>query len=189
MANPDSVFGARIISSFGLSPFSGKVHPYTVLASDASALFYGDVVKHTGTSAPGSDNVEYPVVTLALEGDLPLGIVVGFLPDPDNLNRIYRPASTLRTVYVCDDPYVEFEMQANAAVVATDIGLNVDFDIGAGSTYTGISGTQLQMASKGAGSAQARLVRLSNRQDNDFGQYAKVTCIFNEHFYKQTAGV
>ena len=189
MANPNSIFGARITSSFGLSPFSGKVHPYTVVATDATALFYGDIVKHTGTSAAGSDNVEHPVVTQAGVGDLPLGIVVGFLPDPDNLNRIYRTASTLRTVYVCDDPYVEFEMQANAAVVAADIGLNADITVGTGSPYTGLSGMQVDMATKGAGSAQIRLVNLVIRSDNEFGAYAKLQCIFNEHFYKQTSGV
>ncbi|GAG15089.1 unnamed protein product, partial [marine sediment metagenome] len=122
MANVDSVFGARIAQVLG-SPYSGKVNAYTVLATDAVALFVGDFVKLTGLSAPNEQGVQFPVVAQAAATNTLVGVVVGFKPDPNNLSNIYRTASTLRTVYVADDPYELFEIQASsdAAIIAADI--------------------------------------------------------------------
>ncbi len=189
MANVNSKFGARITGVQQMAQYTGAIHPYTVLASDVTALFLGDFVKHTGTAAIGTDNKDHPVVTQAEASDVLVGIVVGFLVTGDNLNRIYRPASELATVLVCDDPYVSFEIQASGSLVADNIGENAEIKVSAGDIYTGLSGMELDTTTLTASSAQLRVLDLSVAEDNEFGEYAKVRCMINEHLYKQTAGV
>lgn len=191
MANVDSVFGARVAQVQGAAPYSGKVNSYTVLASDATALFVGDFVKLTGTSAPNEEGIQYPVVTQAAAQNTLVGVVIGFKADPDNLTKIYRPASTLRTVYVADDPYELFEIQASsdAAIIAADIGLNADITVGSGSIYTGISGMELDQTTLTSSTAQLRILRLMPGEDNELGLHAKLLCMINEHQYKTTTGV
>lgn len=191
MANVDSVFGARIAQVQRASGYSGKVNSYTIPASDGTALFFGDFVKLTGTSAQNEDGVYHPVVTQAAATETLVGVVVGFKVNADNLSRIYRPASTLRTVYVADDPYELFEIQASsdAAIVVGDIGQNADITVGSGSTVTGLSGMELDQTSLTAATAQLRILRLMPGEDNEFGLHAKLLCMINEHQYKTTSGV
>jgi hypothetical protein len=118
-----------------------------------------------------------------------VGFVVGFEANSSYLNQIYRTASTLRGVYVADDPYVTFEIQAAATLVTGDLQLLADITVSAGSSVTGVSGTELDLATKTTSSGQLRILALSPREDNDFGQYAKVICMINEHQYKGTTGV
>jgi len=191
MANVDSVFGARVAQVQRAGSYSGKVNSYTVLASDATALFVGDFVKLTGTSGPNEEGLQYPVVTQAAANNTLVGVVVGFKPQADNLSRIYRPASTLRTAYVADDPYELFEIQASsdAAIVVGDVGLNADITVGSGSIYTGLSGMELDQTTLTASTEQLRILRLMPGEDNEFGLHAKLLCMINEHQYKTTSGV
>lgn len=191
MTNVDSVFGARIAQVQRASGYSGKVNAYTVLASDAVALYFGDFVKTTGISAPNENGDYYPVVAQAAATETLVGVVVGFKVNADNLSRIYRPASTLRTVYVADDPYELFEIQASsdAAIVPANIGLNADITVGSGSTVTGLSGMELDQTTLTAATAQLRILRLMPGEDNEFGVHSKLLCMINEHRYKTTSGV
>ena len=191
MANVDSIFGARVSQIQLASGYTGKINSYTVLAADAVALFYGDFVKLTGTSGANEEGIQYPVVAQAAATNTIVGVVVGFKADPDNLSRIYRPASTLRTVFVADDPYLTLEIQASsdAAIIAADIGQNADITVGAGSTATGISGMELDQTTLTAATAQLRILGLVNREDNELGLHAKLLCMINEHQYKTTSGV
>lgn len=191
MANADTIFGARQVGNIYGSAYTGAVHPYTVLAADAVALFVGDFVKLTGTASPDQQGIERPVVAQAAATNTLVGFVVGFAPDPDNLSRIYRTASTLRTVLVCDDPNATFEIQSDssAALVAADIGLNADITVAAGDTVSGLSGMELDHSTVASATFQLRILGLSPRADNEFGINAKVICMINEHSYKSTTGV
>lgn len=192
MANQDTVFGARVTGNLYSSHFNGRVRPYVVPATDAVALFVGDFVTVTGDSAPGHDGKYHPVVGQSVAGvsEFLTGVVVGFNPDPDNLNRIYRPASTLRTVYVADDPYVIFEIQASGTLVTDDIGLNANLTVGAGSVATGLSGMEIDLSTKGAeATKQIRILDLSPREDNEFGANAKVIAKINLHTLRSLAGI
>lgn len=189
MANQDTVFGARGVGHLMSSNFNAQIEAYTVLATDAVALFVGDFVKFTGTSAVGQDGKSRPVVAQAAATETLCGFVIGFQADSDDLNRIYRPASTLRTVYVVSDPYATFEIQAQGTLLVADIGLNADIVVGAGSTVTGLSGMEVDLSTKNTTSQQLRILGLSNREDNDFGANANVICMINEHRFKGTTGV
>ena len=191
MANADTIFGARLAGHLQGSTANAQVRPYTVLATDAVALFMGDFVKLTGTSADGDDGLNHPVVAQAAATETLVGWVVGFKASSDYLNQVYRTASTLRTVYVCDDPYSTFEIQASsdAAIIAADICLNADITVGSGSTSTGLSGMELDQTSLTSSTAQLRILAVPARPDNVLGLHAKLICMINEHQYKTTAGV
>jgi hypothetical protein len=189
MANQDTVFGARSVGHLMASNFNGAVQTYTVLATDAVAMFVGDFVKLTGTNGNGQDGFSWPVVTQAAATDITCGFVIGFVPDSDNLNRIYRPASTLRTVKVISDPYATFEIQASGTLAEADIGLNADITVGAGSTVTGLSGMEVDLSTKNTTTQQLRILGISNRPDNTFGADAKVICMINEQRFKGAVGV
>jgi hypothetical protein len=191
MANIDRPFGLRYIGNLDSSGVAAIARPYTVLASDATALFLGDGVKTTGTEAVSSDGYTYPVVTQAAAGDTLVGNVIGFDLDSDNLTKIYRPASTLRTVLVIDSVYALFEIQVSSdqALVPGDVGLNADIKVGTGDTVTGLSGVEIDLTTAGSATAQLRIMRVLNSIDNETGAHAKVIVMINEHRYKTTVGV
>uniref|UniRef100_A0A6M3J2Y7 Putative structural protein n=1 Tax=viral metagenome TaxID=1070528 RepID=A0A6M3J2Y7_9ZZZZ len=189
MANKDTVFGARWVGSLS-GETSARVRPYTVLATDAVALFVGDFVVLTGTSSAGQDGIIRSVVAQAAAADETIvGFVVGFQPHPDYPNQIYRTASTLRTAYVCDDPFALFEIQEDGTFDADYVGENADIVVAAGSTVTGLSGMELDVSDHKTATAQLRIIGVSPRPDNEVGDYTKLICMVNEHIYKRTAGV
>lgn len=183
MANADTPFGARLTGGLDQADISGKTRAYTVLASDTTALFVGDFVKLTGTLGVGEDGLYHPVVTQAAATDEVVGFVTGFFATSDNLNQIYRTASTLRTVYVMDKPYVEFEMQTDGTGAVGDVGALVDITVGTGSTDTGVSAMELDQTSVGTGT-QLRIVDMVQRPDNEVGANMKWVCIMNDQTYK-----
>lgn len=201
MANADTPFGLKPVRHMLGLPLNGAVHPYYVPASYATALFIGDPVVKTGTAntavvrAPGIGSFgigTLPEINRTAVGDvdgatkLITGVIVGFAPDPDGLGRIYRPASTERIAYVCDDPWVVFEIQADGAIPATSIGLNaVLIATHSGSTTTGLSGYELDTTSDvpaADASNQLIILRAVNREDNDTtSTWAKVEVRINTH--------
>lgn len=188
MANADTPFGARLLGSFDQAMANGQIHTYVVPATDNVALFVGDFVKVTGTMAVGEDGLYHPVVAQAETTDRLTGFVVGFKVDPDNLNRIYRPASTLRVVYVMDAPYVRFEMQTSGVGAIADAGANADIVVGTGSPISGVSAMEIDQTTVGTGT-QIRIVEMMQRPDNELGEFMKWVCIMNDHFYKDTTGI
>jgi hypothetical protein len=189
MANSNSPFGARLIGHLYGSTYNARIRQYVVDSNDATALYLGDFVKATGAGMANEYGTQLPVATAAAAGDVLLGVVVGFVPNPNDLSKQYRPASTLRTVLVCDDPNAVFEIQSTGATVANDFGQNADISYVAGGTVWGTSATQLDHASLSGTNGQLRIFGMSQRVDNELGAYCKVTCMINEHLFKQIAGV
>jgi hypothetical protein len=195
MANADTPFGLRPLRHKSGAPYNGSFNVYHVPSSYATALFVGDPVIKTSTanaaavSAPGAG--DFPIGTLpeinkATAGTTNriTGVIVGFAPDPDGLGRIYRPASTSRIAYVCDDPDVVFEIQADGEIDADQMGLNaVLVYTNAGDTNTGRSGAELSTGTAPATTVgfQLQMKRLVNRQDNEAGEFAKVEVVINTH--------
>jgi hypothetical protein len=188
MANADTPFGARLAGCLIGTTQNAQITAYTVPATDSTALFVGDFVKTTGTSAVGEDGVSRPIVTQAAATEALRGFVVGFFASSDNLNQIYRTASTLRTVYVCDDPFATFEIQTDGTMAITDISANADITVGTGSTVTGVSAIEIDQTTISATDGQLRLLTLAPRPDNEVGANAKLICMINEHELKQIAG-
>jgi len=171
MPNVSRVQGLRLSKSF-TGPENGNLETFSVLASDATALFVGDVVKSAGTA---DANGVQAITRLTADTDLPTGVIAGFLPDYSNLAipGQYRLASTYRQVYLVVDPAAVFEVQATAATVLADIGLNVGITYTAGSTATGQSGMVANMATKGTGNTlPLKIVGVVQRPDMDMADSA-----------------
>lgn len=183
MANNDAPFGLRPIRHRNGAAYNGAVNAYYKPAGYATAVFVGDAVVKTGTSNTAevtglgeAYNIgTLPEINRATVGDgnAITGVVVGFAADPDGLGRTHSPASTEAVVYVCDDPDVVFEIQADGAIAAAQVGLNaVLIDTVSGSTVTGRSGTELDTTSDvpaADASNQLTIQRVVNRVDNEAG--------------------
>ena len=168
MANVDSRFGLRPVRQRGGAPYNGATNAYYIPSTYGTALYIGDPVKKTGTS--NTAQVKVPGVGVANIGTLPeinkasagdsqriTGVIVGFSPLASDLGKAYNPASTERVAYVCDDPFVVFEIQADGAIPAASIGLNaVLIYTHAGDTGTGLSGVELDTTSDEIGRASCR---------------------------------
>ncbi len=191
--NNDTPFGLRPVRYRDGSPYNGAVNPYYIASTYATALFVGDPVIKV---AAGSNTAEYngfPIGTLpqieratAGDGNAITGVIVGFMPDPNNLGRTHNPASTERVALVCDDPNVMFEIQADGAISAAQVGLNaVLIYTHAGSTITGRSGAELDTTSDvpdADASNQLTILRVVNRPDNFAAtSFTKVLVSINQH--------
>lgn len=192
MANTDTPFGLRPIRHRNGAAYNGAANAYFVPASYGTALFIGDPVVKTGTANTAAVNGfaagTLPEINKATAGDgnAITGVIVGFQADPDNLGRTYNPASTARVVYVCDDPDVVFEIQADGAIAAAQVGLNaVLIYTNAGSTATGRSGAELDTTSDvpaADASNQLTIQRIVDRVDNEAGSaFTKVEVKINNH--------
>lgn len=197
MANQNAPFGLRPVRHRNGNPWNGVTKPYYIPSSYGTALFIGDPVIKTGTSntamveAPGAGRFNVgtlPEINKATAGDTNriTGVIVGFSPLPSNLDYKHNPASTARVAYVCDDPDVIFEIQADGAIPAATIGFNaVLIYTQSGSTTTGLSGVELDTTSDAPAadaSNQLLILRAVNREDNDTTlTRAKVEVLINQH--------
>ena len=184
MANAITPMGAKPVSDLNGRPWSGAGREYAILASDGTATYIGDFVKLVGTTS-FINGQTIPNVVQAATGDVIVGVVVGVCADTRD-SLIYRAASTLRRVLVCDDPNALFEMQqasGGTALTANDIGLNADFVVAAGSAYSGLSGTTINNVGEATtNTLDLKLVGMPNRADMDPGS-AIGTGAANSSFY------
>lgn len=198
MANADTPMGLVPIRHKSGAPYNGAVNPYYIPSTyTGSALFIGDAVLKTGTSntaevtVPGAGKFAIgtlPEINLITVGDANwiTGVIVGFAADPTGLENQYRVNSTERVAYVCDDPDIVFEIQADGAIPAASIGLNaVLIATHAGSTTSGRSGLELDTTSDvpaADASNQLLIKRAVNREDNDTTlTHAKVEVLISLH--------
>ena len=194
MANADTPFGLRPVGHpSGLSRAS--IRAYYVPASYGTALFVGDPVVKTGTSntaavsAPGVGTMpigSMAEVNKATAGNdnAITGVIVGIAANPDNLSRRYLPASTGGVVFVNDDPYTEFEIQADEDIVAADVGLNAAVVYtNAGDTATGQGGAELDSSTVATtATVQLRILGVVPREDNEAASnFTKVRVRINRH--------
>jgi hypothetical protein len=192
MANADTPAGATPVMHRNGAAYNGSFRAYSVAAGDGTALLIGDFVKLSGTGQTINGRVMQDVVRAAT-GDVIVGVVVGVKPDTQDSLR-YRAASTLREVFVADNPDLLFEIQEGSTGTALDanaIGLNIDFVVAAGSTVTGLSGTMLNNATEATtNTLDLHLVQPVPRDDNAIGASCKWLVTINRHqFANQVAGV
>lgn len=184
MPNADRPRGFELVGHVSGSPHNAAINKYAVPSGDSTALFVGDAVITDGNA--NADGIPY-VIQGTVAASL-RGVVVGFEPDPTNLELQYRLASTERICYVCDDPDALFEIQETGAIAATDVSGNAEISVAAGSTVSGRSGMELDSASAITGAAQLRIVRLAQRADNEIGTNANWIVRINEHELDTAAG-
>src|SRR4051812_12624878 len=145
MANVNSPFGLTPINSLSGSSWNGQGNVYTIPANQGTAVGIGDPVLALGTSTTNADGTITPDVKIAATTDVFTGVVVAVLPDSRD-STIYRAASTLRRVLVCDDPlalYVVQEGTGGTALTSAKINQNISLSIGSPSTTTGRSGATI----------------------------------------------
>jgi hypothetical protein len=193
--------GFRVLWNSGAADFTAAVNMYFQPASDATATAQGDLVKLVATSvAPSTQttNLYYPVAYLptvtriTATTDIPVGVVVGFLPDPANLQYAnYRLASTDRYVLVADSPLVELENEVNGAYTYnTLVGLNISPKIGAITTVTNVAQSNMEVDGTTAATTSTLMFRVKryvqrvdNQVDTTSPAAAKVVLQFNAHQY------
>ena len=188
MANVDRPNGFRPVGHLSGGAFTGRVRKYYSINDN---LFLGDLVEKEATgTASGSGG--YPGVDRMDSGtaDILVGCVVGWEINPDSLNAMHHAASATLAVYINDDPMTIYEGQCDGTLAVTDIGLNADVTLGAGSTTTGASG--MEIAASGAATTIAtplKIMGLVEREDNDVASAnANWLVMLNLHAYKNEGG-
>lgn len=165
MANTDKPNGFRPVKYLDGRPYNGS---YIRCYSDNDNLFLGDLVEADTTAVAAGSGV-YPTVGRYEQGDFVYGVVVGWEPDPANLDRLYHAASSTYAVYIaiCDDLVLEAQSD-DATMVQTDVNLNVDVIVAAGSTSTGASNMELNGDTADTTSTlDMTIVGMVDRPDND----------------------
>lgn len=169
MANVSRVNGFRPVKHVDGSPWNGQVNRYFASASDATAIFNGDLVKLAavsdtqGQALLGGFNstvggTQGVTAFVAGTDSAAVGVAVGFMINPLNLNSPqYRVASTAMYVLVADAPDTVYEVQADtstypagSAGIIPSAGMNKNYNVSnaaGGSTVTGNSGMLLQTSS------------------------------------------
>lgn len=162
-------FGLRPVRHLSGAPYNGQFNEYVHLAADNAAIGVGSPVKLTGTAAANEEGKYLPVVAVGTAGAAAVGVCVGVKPvTADSLK--YCAASTLRTIYVADDPDLIFEIQEDAvggAVALASVGLNTNHTSESVDTVTGYSTVELDSSDVATDTTgQLRIHRLSEKVGN-----------------------
>jgi hypothetical protein len=166
MANKDASFGLKPVRMMGGSPYSGGQSRYRIAANYGTSIFQGDLVMQVtgGGIEIHADGGTVPIV----------GVFNGCMyTDPTTSEQVfsnYYPASTNASdiiAFVHDDPNTVFEIQADDTFPVADLFGNFDIVYtNSGSTYTGISGAELDVTT-GATSTNLPLKAIDISQDPD----------------------
>ena len=164
MANKDAAFGMVPSRMIGGSPYTGGQSRYRIAANYGTSIFQGDMVAQVtgGGVEVHADGGTVPIV----------GVFNGCMyTDPTTSEQKfsnYYPASTNASdieAFIIDDPNVIYEIQGNAAFPIADLFGNFDIVYtSSGSTVTGISGAELDVAT-GATTAGLPLKAIDISQD------------------------
>ena len=186
MANQDAAFGLRPIGRIGGTPYTGGQSRYRIAANYGTAIFQGDMVAQVtgGTVEIHADGGTVPIV----------GVFNGCqFTDPTTGEQKFSnfyPASTNASdiiAFIIDDPMVVFEVQADAAFPIADLFGNFDIVYTtAGSTTTGISGSELKVTDGGtATTLSLKAIDISQDPENsDVGSAnTNVKVVIQNHIF------
>ena len=193
MANVDRPNGLRPVRMTSGQAYNGGM---TKMYAGAN-LFMGDpVFGATGGTASNSGAYQKVARSTSDTAGVVLGVVVGWEPDPDKLDRLFHASSTSLAVYVATDPEIIWEIQGDGvgtdAITEADVGLNADFAISAGSTTSGASNVELDESTSGATGVATPLhiVGLVDSPDNDIALVNKKILVrLNMHAYGVLGGM
>lgn len=191
MANPDRPRGFWPIRH--LSGGIIRLSEYKIESAKAGNIFRGDLcildtAGYVGPSTVTSTNLLGVVAGFRWTNTL--GEVVFSKYWPDGQTTL-GSADAYALVY--DDMDIVFGVQTGGTTALTQamIGANADsLEDHAGSTSTGLSGMELNIASGlGSSTAQCRILGLIDMPNNSLAANAKVEVIINEHLYRSTTGI
>jgi hypothetical protein len=201
MATALAPFGFRPVRTLSGAPWSGAVRH--VLMSGAANCFVGDAVMlvtdgaAAGTKVAGQDVTGMMLgttTTATTTGATTIGVIVGFLPDPSDLSKNYRVASTNRIALVSVGRDTVYEIQEDAVganLAAGDIGLCTAIVVTAGSTTTGRSKHTIDSSATAAVTATlpVRLIGLARRPGMTYGTSSSDGAIYEVLLNSSVYGV
>ncbi len=191
MANKDVRTGLKAVDHNG-GDYTGPTRLYFAPSTYSTGLFIGDPVTITGTSNTavvrdhGIGTMPEINITAVGTTNLISAVVVGIEPVNQD-SAVYGAASTERIMHCVDDPNIWYEIQADGAVPAVDIGLNASLKAThGGSTVTGMSGYELDSGTTDAPATtlgfQLKIMRAVDRSDNDTTiTHPKLIVLINQH--------
>ncbi len=192
MANTTERFGLRPSRQLNGSPFINAQNRYRVASNNSTSIYQGDVVIPFASGNIGR--------AIANTSTAAVGVFNGcFYTDPTTQKptfKNYLPGSTVASdivAFVIDAPDTVFEVNANGIFAVADIFKNFQINNASGSTATGISLVQLDIAESGVTSTYlVQAIDVSGDVTNSdvTVSNANILVRINNHFYKAgTAGL
>lgn len=195
MSNPSSAwFGLRPVRHMDGTPWNGQTTRCFIHENYAQALFLGDPVTFTTTTADKDTTALHPSIKLATggAGNIVRGTITSFDPDPDNLTRIYSPSGVEGYANVCiATPDIIFQVRDNGSGTPSKNWVSANAVLAAGSggdTITGLSSWILAAGTAPANTQnyQLQIVQLADIANNELGDYAIWDVLINTS--RETAG-
>jgi len=189
MANVDKAFGLRPLGNLSATG-AQKQFAYEIIDNQSGAIYQGDLVTLSAGYVVKYDSTLHTVA---------LGVFNGCnYIDPTSGKptwKNYYPGSVNITTgvisaEVVDDPSQLFLIQADEDVVQADIGLNANIAYTAGSSTTGLSGTELDSSTiANTSTLVLKVVGFYNSPSNERAtNHVDVVVKINAHMYG-SAGV
>jgi hypothetical protein len=140
---------------------------YRIANATGSNIFYGDLVKLDG----GYAEVIVTTTNYAAGAFQGCEYIDPVTKQPTFSNYFPSGVSSAVgdvTAFVVDDPAATYIVQADASVSVGDINLNFDVTLGAGSSFTGVSGFGIKAASRVQTTAMVRVLDIYGEPGNNF---------------------
>lgn len=164
MTTSYSPFGFRPSRKRGNNPNNQGTNEYPIASGYGANIFTGDLVRIN------AGNVQ--VITTVTE--VVQGVFMGcrYVANGEQKFSKYWPSGTSATdayAQIADDARTVFEVQADASVTAGDLygSQNFAVTLGAGSTFTGMSGHGVEAATRTTGIAMVRTIDSVDEPGND----------------------
>jgi hypothetical protein len=187
MPNVLERFGLRPSRQLNGSPFINAQNRYRIASGNSTAIFQGDLV----TPLSSGTITRY----VANTSNVVVGVFNGcFYTDPTTQKPTFSnfyPTSTNAsdiTAFVIDGPDTVYEVNANAVFAVADLFRNYSVNNVTGSTQTGISLVQLDVAQSGVdGTYVVQAIDISQDPNNSdvATSNANIMVRINNHFYRQ----
>ena len=186
MTSTFTPFGFRPDRKLGSNVNSGGLSEYRVSNGWTGNIFTGDLVVLDNTAAGGG------IIQSSVSTDYVIGVFLGCNYINSNTGQPtwsrHFPAGTSSRdgsvlARVNDDPNSAFWVQAAASCTQGDVGLNMSFSAGTGSTLTGRSGMALVPGQRTAtGVGMVRVLGVRDTPDNAFGDAFPILRVkINQH--------
>lgn len=200
MSATSAPYGLKPATLIGGSPL-GAYRTFPLIANTATGFFFGDIVNiGAGVATPVG-----ATPTTTRNGNSPTGIFAGCSYTDQNgvfQSAPFLPANAFNTfgsfgpitLFIIDNPDVEFHIQASGPVANTDIGKNAALtNFGQGSTVTGNSRVQLNHSTIATtDTLGVKIIAIAPILGNAAGDaFTDVICRWNQnvHTYRNILGV
>ena len=184
MANVDAPNGAKPVRHLTGGVIRAREWKIIGDGNASSNIFTGDFVKLQSSG----------YITVAAAGDRLLGVFAGCkytASDGTPKFAKYWPASTTTlgsadvTAYVYDDPNIVFAIQGDGTDAFTQVGNLANVLATAGSTTTGQSKMELDTDNIGTGTANLRILGITDDPKNSWGANTEQEVLIHEHELNQ----